>query len=106
MKRLFAAMAALTILGLMSACDFETRADRERRVFHTIVPPAERPLVERYVVCMNSRIPLDANRWAFVTEAAVAREMERGNVDLDGLEATYRSLGCGELRQPARTGPR
>ena len=97
---LIAALTGPTLVagGLTTACSFKTRADTEREAFHTIIPTAERPMIERYVTCINSRFPLDANRWAFVTEAAVAREMEQGNVDLDGLEVTYRSLGCGELR--------
>ena len=61
--------------------------------------PAERTAVYQYVECVNSRFPLDANRWAYVTDLTVARELSDGSLDLAGMRTTYASLGCGDLEQ-------
>ena len=53
--------------------------------------------VYKYVACVNSRFPLDANRWAFVSEETVANELAEGRLDFAGMGMAYRSLGCGQL---------
>ena len=62
-------------------------------------PGLDMPMLDEYVGCVNSRFPLTANRWASVTPLGVMRELENGRLDLDGMNATHQSLGCGILQQ-------
>ena len=89
------AIVAIIAFGLLatSACGGGNEPSPE----WSVLAPAQKTAVYWYVECVNSRFPLDANRWAFVSKETVAKKLSDGSLDFDGMRKTYRSLGCGTL---------
>ena len=90
-------MVAVLLVVTSVACRAEQWDTWETAVAE--VPASEMLLVDAYVECVNSRFPLFANRYAYVNRNRVAEEIQEGRLDLDGMETTYRNLGCGELAE-------
>ena len=53
--------------------------------------------VQKYAECLNSAIPLEANRHAFVSVEMVSMRLNAGRLTEERMEVIYRNLGCGEL---------
>ena len=85
------AMLALVACGLI-------RLEGETPHLDQIEGADAQVYITRYVECVNSRFPDPASGYRATTEDSVAREWLADRLDLDGMDATYSSLGCGTLR--------
>ena len=86
----FAAGIASMACGLVSLKVETPHLDQIER-------PDDRKAISRYVECVDSRFPEPRHRYRTTTKDSVARELLADRLDLGGMEATYRNLGCGEL---------
>lgn len=90
-RTIFATAIRVVLAAL--GCTLETPPDPELSALSL----EQRMVVWKYVDCVNSRFPLDANRWAYVSDERVADELAEGSLDFAGMAMTYSSLGCGDL---------
>ena len=69
----------------------------------------EQIIIDEYAFCLNSRIPLYANRWAYVTYDSVNAELEAGRLDLESMASVYAMFWLRKLwrleSNHARPGP-
>ena len=90
------AMLALVACGLI-------RLEGETPHLDQIEGADEKAYISKYVECVNSRFPDPASGYRATTEDSVAREWLADRLDMDGMDATYSSLGCGTLRPTENT---
>ena len=91
-------LAIVAIAMGMSACIPSVNEPSETRVFWENMPESDKTFTTRYVDCVNSRFPLQANRRAYVSELTVAFRIRQGQLDKHGMTVTAKSLGCGDLK--------
>ena len=86
---------ALLFALALPGCALETPSDPEL----SALTKEQLKAVYEYVDCVNSRFPLHANRYAYVTDERVADKLHDGSLDFAGMDITYYSLGCGNLME-------
>lgn len=84
-----------------TACVFED-AQKQNEAWQT-VPEEQKTLVINYADCVNSKFPMAG--FANVSKELIALELQKGTLNLEGINTTLQSLGCRSPNQPETAQP-